>query len=150
MRLYIEIKLWGHVNWICMCKLCWFEMALNTVNHLACMNSPRIPLCNNPTPWYFLGFVFTKRILFVPNWLLVGTPSAIWPELAKQETLTSPGHLVSPLVCRGPWMSAVVLCYWCHSDSTLVLLYLTLITQLHFQKQMTLLHSNLLQFPGTW
>ena len=25
--------------------------------------------------------------------------------LAKQETLTPPGHLVSPLVCRGPWMS---------------------------------------------
>ena len=23
--------------------------------------------------------------------------------LAKQETLTPPGHLVSPLVCRGPW-----------------------------------------------
>ena len=29
--------------------------------------------------------------------------------LAKQETLTPPGHLVSPLVCRGLWMSTVVL-----------------------------------------
>ena len=38
--------------------------------------------------------------------------------LAKQETLTPPGHLVSPLVCRGPWMSTVVLYCWCHSDST--------------------------------
>ena len=28
--------------------------------------------------------------------------------LAKQETLTPPGHLVSPLICRGPWMSTVV------------------------------------------
>ena len=28
--------------------------------------------------------------------------------LAKQETLTPPWHLVSPLVCRGPWMSP-----WC-------------------------------------
>ena len=28
--------------------------------------------------------------------------------LAKQETLIPPGHLVSPLVCRGPWMSTVV------------------------------------------
>ena len=45
--------------------------------------------------------------------------------LAKQETLTPPGHLVSHLVCRGPWMSTVVLCCWCHSDSTSVLLYFT-------------------------
>ena len=29
-----------------------------------------------------------------------------------QETLTPPGHLVSPLVCRGPWMSTVVLYCW--------------------------------------
>ena len=46
--------------------------------------------------------------------------------LAKQETLTPPGHLVLPLVCRGPWMSNVVLYYWCHSDSASVLLYFTL------------------------
>ena len=38
----------------------------------------------------------------------------------KQETLTPPGHLVSPLVCRGPWMSTVVLYCWCHSDSVSV------------------------------
>ena len=40
--------------------------------------------------------------------------------LAKQETLTPPVHLVSPLVCRGPWMSNVVLYCWCHSDSVSV------------------------------
>ena len=45
--------------------------------------------------------------------------------LAKQETLTSPGHLVSPLVCRDPWISTVVLYCWCHSDSASVLLYFT-------------------------
>ena len=45
--------------------------------------------------------------------------------LAKQETLTPPGHLVSPLVCRGLWMSTVELYYWCHSDSASVLLYFT-------------------------
>ena len=45
--------------------------------------------------------------------------------LAKQETLTPPGHLVSPLVWRGPWMSTVVLYCWCHSDSASVLLYFT-------------------------
>ena len=48
--------------------------------------------------------------------------------LAKQETLTPPGHLVSPLVCRGPWMSTVLLYCLCHSDSASVLLYFTLIT----------------------
>ena len=46
--------------------------------------------------------------------------------LAKQETLTPPGHLVSPLVCRGPWMSTVVLYCWCHSDSASVLLYFSI------------------------
>ena len=46
--------------------------------------------------------------------------------LAKQETLTPPGYLLSPLVCRGPWMSTVVLYCWCHSDSASGLLYFTL------------------------
>ena len=50
--------------------------------------------------------------------------------LAKQETLTPPGHLVSPLVCRGPWMSIVVLYCWCHSDSASVLLYFTFLSHL--------------------
>ena len=34
-------------------------------------------------------------------------------------------HLVSHLVCRGPWMPTVVLYCWCHSDSASVLLYFT-------------------------
>ena len=46
-----------------------------------------------------------------------------WVRLAKQETLTPPGHLVSPLVCRGPRMSTLVLYCWCHSDSASVFLY---------------------------
>ena len=45
--------------------------------------------------------------------------------LTKQETLTPPGHLVSLLDCRGPWMSIVVLYCWCHSESASVLLYFT-------------------------
>ena len=53
--------------------------------------------------------------------------------LAKQETLPPPGHLVSPLVCRGPWMSTVVLYCWCHSDSTSVLLYFTT-KKIHFKE----------------
>ena len=34
-------------------------------------------------------------------------------------------HLVSPLVCRGPWMSTVLLYCLYHSDSALVLSYFT-------------------------
>ena len=49
-------------------------------------------------------------------------------QLAEQETLTPPGHLVSPLVCRGPWMSTVVLYCWCHSDSASVHLYFTFVS----------------------
>ena len=45
--------------------------------------------------------------------------------LAKQEKLTPPGHLVSPLDCRGPWMSTVMLYCWCQSDSASVLLNFT-------------------------
>ena len=37
--------------------------------------------------------------------------------LAKLEALTLPGYLVTPLGCRGPWMSIVVLYCWYHSES---------------------------------
>ena len=47
--------------------------------------------------------------------------------LAKQETLTPRRHLVSPLVCRGQWMSTVVLYRWCHSYSASFLLFFTLL-----------------------
>ena len=60
--------------------------------------------------------------------------------LVKQEMLTLPGHLVSPLVCRGPWMSTVVLYCWCHSDSASVLLYFT------FQYVQTVHHSKQILF----
>ena len=35
-----------------------------------------------------------------------------------------------PVVCRGPWMSTVVLYCWCHSDSASVLLYFTFLSHL--------------------
>ena len=55
----------------------------------------------------------------------------LWRYVAEQiwrvKELFVPGHLVSPLVCRGPWMSTVVLYCWCHSDDASVLLYFTLV-----------------------
>ena len=73
--------------------------------------------------------------------------------LAKQATLTPPGNLVSPLVCRGPWMSTVVLYCWCHSYSASVLLYFTfLITKnicwnWHISPFCTKSFSRTFQFP---
>ena len=55
---------------------------------------------------------------------------------AKQETLTPPGHMVSPLVCRGPLMSTVVLYCWCHSDSASGLLHSTFSLKNAVEKQM--------------
>ena len=61
--------------------------------------------------------------------------------LAKQETLTPPGHLVSSLVCRGPWMSTVVLynCS-CHSDSASVLLYFTFCLKIVYTMRLACRH----------
>ena len=73
----------------------------------------------------FLTILLISTLL--PIWFLFplcrGHSWRVW--LVKPETLTSPGHLVSPLVCRGPWMSTVVLYCRCHSDSASVLLYFT-------------------------
>ena len=51
----------------------------------------------------------------------------------KCHLLTPPGHLVSPLACRGPWMSTVVLYCLCHSDGASVLLYFTFQSLLLFK-----------------
>ena len=67
----------------------------------------------------FIASIYTLSLCLGHSWRV---------RLAKQETLTPPGHLVSPLVCRGPWKSAVVLYCWCHSDSASVVLYFTLAT----------------------
>ena len=61
------------------------------------------------------AFIYTLSLCRGHSWRV---------RLAKQETLTPPGHLVSTLVCRSPWMSTVVLYCWC--DSASVLLYFTL------------------------
>ena len=67
--------------------------------------------------------------------------------VAKQETLTPPGHLVSPLVCRGPWMSTAVLHRWCHSDSASVLLYFTSIKSFCDPLKMFYVFYS---YSGTW
>ena len=77
--------------------------------------------------WHFLYSVGPHPVSSLYIYTLSLCRGHSWRvRLAKQETLTPSGHLVSPLVCRGPWMSTVVLYCWCHSDSASVLLYFTL------------------------
>ena len=76
--------------------------------------------------WHFLYSVGLHPLSSLHIYPLLCRGHSWLVRLAKQETLTPPGHLVSPLVCRGPWMSTVVLYCWCHSDSASVLLYFTL------------------------
>ena len=75
--------------------------------------------------------VFTSLFLYLYITILLLCRGHSWQvRLAKQETLTPPGHLVSPLVCRGPRMSTVVLHCWCHSDGASILLYFTFLSHL--------------------
>ena len=67
--------------------------------------------------------------MYISFIFMINTPK-MHRDLAKQETLTPPGHLVSPLVCRGPWMSPALLYCWCHSDSASVLRYFTFLSHL--------------------
>ena len=75
--------------------------------------------------WHFLYSVGPHPVSSLNIYPLLCRGHSWRVRLAKQETLTPPGHLVSPLVCRGPWISTVVLYCWCHSESASVLLYFT-------------------------
>ena len=76
--------------------------------------------------WHFLYSVNPHPVSSIHIYTFVGLGHSLRVRLAKQETLTPPGYLVSPLVCRCPWMYTMVLYCWCHSDSASVLLYFTL------------------------
>ena len=107
------------------CSLCRVELVVQ----FPARGSTQVLLCLFPGVlwlWHFLYSVGPHPVpsLHILPLLCRGHSRRV--RLAKQETLTPPGHLVSPLVCRGPWMSTVVLYCWCHSDSASVLLYFTI------------------------
>ena len=107
--------------------------------------------------WHFLYWVGPHPVSSLIYTLSLCRGHSWRVRLAKQETLTPPGHLVvipigsyfkmsylleywsdrseiwntywiwSSLICRGPWMSTMVLYCWCHSDGASVLLYFTLL-----------------------
>ena len=100
------------------------------VTQFPARSSTQVLLCLFPGVlwlWQFLYTVGPHPVLASIYTLSLCRGHSWWVRLAKQETLNPPGHLVSPLVCMGPWMSTVVLYCWCHSDSYSVRLYFTLI-----------------------
>ena len=88
-----------------------------------------IPMCTYCAPLLADIFMYSYEAEFTQSLL-----STSRKRLASQFNFTYRyiddvlSQLVSPLICRGPWMSTVVLYCWCHSDSASVLLYFTLIT----------------------
>ena len=103
----------------------WMDLALDSPRgvRLKCYYAFFLVCCGCDTsykvsvPIQFQVSIYTLSLSRGHSWRV---------QLAKQETLTPPGHVVSPLVCRGPWMSTVVLNCWYHSDSASVLLCFTL------------------------
>ena len=104
---------------------------MELVVRFSARGSTQVLLCLFPGVlwlWHFLHSVGPHPVSSLHIYTLV--VSRAFMRLAKQETLTPPGHLVSPPVCRGPWMSTVVLYCWCHSDGASVLLYFTFLSHL--------------------
>ena len=77
--------------------------------------------------WHFLYSVVRHPVSGLHVYTFVVSHAFMAGATGQAGTLAPPGHLVSPLVCRGPWMTIVVLCCWCRSDSASVL-YFTLMS----------------------
>ena len=110
-------------DYVPLCSLCRVELAVQfparEVLLLVC--------CGWDTSYIVLVHVQYQTSIYTRSWCRRHS----WRvRLAKQETLTPPGHLVSPLLCRGPWIFTVVLYCWCHSDGASVLLYFTFLSHL--------------------
>ena len=123
------------------CSFCRVELVVQ----FPARGSTQVLLCLFPGVlwlWHFLYIVSVHIQCQASIYTLSLCRGHSWRvRLAKQETMTAPGHLVSPLVCRGPWMSTVVLYCWCHSDSASVLLYFTLV-QVHSSKNIPFDHPD--------
>ena len=105
-------QFFGILHFCHTCSLCRVELVVQ----FPASDSTQVSLCLFPSVlwlWHFLTHPCQASIYSLS--LYRGHSWRVW--LAKQEMLTPPRHLVSPLVCRGPWMSTVILYSWCHSDS---------------------------------
>ena len=106
------------------CSLCRVDLVVQ----FPARCSTQVLLCLFPGVvwlWHFLYSVGPHPVLS----LYVYTFFVLWAFMAGAASQAgdadSSSTLVSPLVCRGPWMSTVVLYCWCHSISASVLLYFT-------------------------
>ena len=68
---------------------------------------------------------FYCTVIYIATMLHLTAEQRGRPVASLQSSVYPPRHLVSLLVCRGPWMSTVVLYCWCHSDSASDILYFT-------------------------
>ena len=124
----------SNCHWLHFCHTCSLCRVELVVQFLA-RGSTQVLLCLFPGVlwlWHFLYSVSLHPVSSLHIYYFVESRAFMAGVASQAWTLTPPGHLVSPLVCRGPWMSTVVFYCWCHSDSASVLLHLTLMkTQFH-------------------
>ena len=102
------------------CTLCRVELVVQ----FPARGSTQVLLCLFPGVlwlWHFLYSVGPHPVSSLHIYPLLCRRHSWWMRLAKQEMLTPPGHLVSPLVWQGSMnVHRGALC-WCHSDSASVL-----------------------------
>ena len=101
------------------------ELCGRTVPHEGFDSSVIMPFPGVLWLWHFLFSVSPYPVSSLHIYPLLCSGHSCRVRLAKQKTLTPPGHLVSSLFCRDLWMSTVVLYCWCHSDGASVRLYFT-------------------------
>ena len=102
------------------CSLCRVKLVVQ----FPASGSTQVLLCPFPGVlwlWHFLYSVGPHPVSSPHIYTFV--VSRAFTAGAASQALTLPGHLVSPLLCRGPWISTVVLYCWCRSDSAIVHLY---------------------------
>ena len=80
--------------------------------------------------WHFLYSVSLHPVSSLHIYTFVVSRAFMAGAASQVGDADSSGYLVSPLVCRGTWMSTVVLYCWCNSHSASVVLYFTFLSHL--------------------
>ena len=114
------------------CSLCRVELEVQ----FPARGSTQVLLCLLWL-WHFLYSVGPHPVSNLHIYPLLCRGHSLRVRLAKQETLTPPGHLVSPLVFRGPWMSQMEALDQIFFQSRLwheLCVHMDIINSAHFQK----------------
>ena len=113
------------------------DVELVHVVQIPARGSTKVLLCLFPGVlwlWHFLYSVGQHPVSSLHIYTFI-VSRAFMARVANQAgDLTPSGHLVSPLVCWGVWLSTVVLYCWCHSDNASVLWYFTFIKRKLYAK----------------